>query len=119
MIRLFAAGGRGEQFVADRADIEFVQMSAVARCDERDQPIAGQTNFGTAIEVVIVRRELNPSLVTFGQATMCSRIEQIVGGNQVLVDGVAEVRQVRAAESAVPVAAIALASVKFGACLVY
>ena len=42
-------------------------------------------------------------------------VQQVVGGDQVLVDGVAQVRQVDAAEGPVPVAAVALAAVQFGA----
>ena len=40
---------------------------------------------------------------------------EVVGGDQPLVDGVAQVRQVDAAEGPVPVAAIALAAVELGA----
>ena len=39
-------------------------------------------------------------------------VEQVVGGNQVLIDGVAQVRQIDAAEGPVPVAAVALAAVE-------
>ena len=118
MIGFFAAGERGEQVVANRPDVELVQMAAVRRRDERDQPVAGQANFRAGVEVVIVRRELDPRLVAFGEAAMLGRVEQVVGGDQVLEDGVAQVRQIGAAEGAVPVAAVALAAVELGAGLI-
>ncbi len=118
VIRLFAARERGEQVVADGADIEFVQMAAVRRGNERQQPVAGQTDLGAGVEVVIVGRELDPGFVAFGQAAMGGRVEQVVGSDQVLEDGVAQVRQVRAAEGAVPVAAVALAAVELSPGLV-
>ena len=118
VIRFFAAGERGQQVVADRADVELVQMPAVRRRDERHQPVAGQAHFGAGVEVVIVGRELDPRLVALGQAAALGGVEQVVGGDQMLVDGVAQVRQVRAAERAVPVAAVALAAIELGAGLV-
>ena len=118
VIRLFAAGERGEQVVANRADVEFVQMAALRRSHKRDQPIAGQANFLPAVEVVVVGRQLDPRLIAIGQAAAVQLVEQIVGGDQMLVDGVAQMRQVGAAERTVPVAAIALAAVELGAGLI-
>jgi len=108
----------GKQVVADCPDVEFVQMAAVRRCDECDQPIAGEADFGASVEVVVLRRQLNPGFVTFSQAAMGGGVEQVVGGDQVLEDGVAKVREVRATERSVPIAAVALAAVEFGAGLV-
>ena len=42
-------------------------------------------------------------------------VQQVVGGDQMLIDGVAQVRQIDAAERPVPVAAIALAAIELGA----
>ena len=100
------------------ADVELVQLPAVRRRDQRHQPVAGQAHFLPAVEVVVVGRELDPRPIAFGQAAAFGRVEQVVGRDQVLVDGVAQVRQIRAAERAVPVAAVALAAVELGAGLV-
>ena len=78
MIRFFAAGERGEQIVADRAHVELVQMAAVRRRHKRDEPVAGEANFGASVEVVVVGRQLDPRLVTFsrgrGPAAASSRL---------------------------------------------
>ena len=70
VIRFFAAGERGEQVVADRADVELVQMAAVRGRDERDQPVAGEADFGAGVEVVVVGREFDPRFVAFGKAAV-------------------------------------------------
>ena len=61
MIRLFAARERGEQIVADRADVELVHLPALRGRDQRDQPIAGQPHFLAAVEVVVAGGELRPT----------------------------------------------------------
>ena len=80
------------------------------RGDQRHQLVVGQADFLPGVEVEVVGRGLDPRLRPAGRP-----VEQVVGGDQVLVDGVAQVRQVDAAERAVPVAAVALAAVEFGA----
>src|SRR4051812_23178387 len=93
-------------------------MAAVRRRDQCDKPVTGEPDFGTGVEVKIPRRELDPRFVAVGDAAVSGCIEQVIGGDQMLEDGVAEVREVSAAECTVPVAAIALAAVELGAGLV-
>ena len=51
---------RGEQVVADRADVEFVELPAAGRGDQRDETVAGESHFGPAVEVVVVRLGVDP-----------------------------------------------------------
>ena len=103
------AGESGQQVVADRANVQLVQLAAAAGGDHGDELVVGQANFLPAVEVEIVGHGLDPVL-----RTALEPVEQIVGGDQAVVNGVAEVGQIDPAERAVPVGAIALAAVKLG-----
>ena len=108
-MRWYASGRRegGQQVVLDAADVEFGQI--------------GRRGCGltSAISLSFVRRtswrasKLKSSAVGFDPRLRPpdGAIQQVVGGDQVLIDGVAKVRQIDAAEGPVPVAAIALAAV--------
>ncbi len=95
--------------MADGADVEFVHLPAAAGGQQRQEAVVGQLHFLAAVEIQVFGLGLDPGIQAAGIA-----FQQAVGGDQVLIDGVAEVRQVNAAEGAVPVAAVALAAVKFG-----
>ena len=86
------------------------QLPAAAGRNQGHQLVVGQADFLPGVEIEIVGRGLDPGLRLAGGA-----VQQVVGGDQVLIDGVAQVRQIDAAERPVPVAAIALAAVEFGA----
>ena len=65
------------------------------------------------VEVVVVHRRFDvPIAVPVGTRL----VQQVVGGDQVVVHGVPQMRQIDPAEGAVPVAAIALAAVEFASC---
>ena len=110
MIGLGPAGQRGQQVVLDAADVEFDHLPAAARRHQRHQLVVGQADFLPGVEVEVVGRGLDPGLRPADRA-----VQQVVGGDQMLVDGVAQVRQIDAAERAVPIAAIALAAIQLGA----
>ena len=74
------------------------------------QLVVGQADFLAGVEVEVVGGGLDPSL-----RPADGLVQQVVGGDQVLIDGVAEVRQIDAAEGPVPVAAVALAAIELGA----
>ena len=61
------------------------------------------------VEVEVFGDRLDPRF-RFARCT----IQQVVGGDEVFVDGVAQVGEVNAAERAVPVGAVALAAIQFG-----
>jgi hypothetical protein len=89
VIRLFAAGERREQIVADGPHVEFVEVTTVRRRNKRNQPIAGQPNLGARVEVVILGRKFHPRPIILTKTAAGGGIEQIVGG-QVLVNGVSK-----------------------------
>ena len=88
---------RCQQVVLDAADVQFGKHAAAAGYDQGHQPVVGQANLLPGVEIVVVGRGLHPGLGAIGQA-----IEGFVGGDQAVVDRVAEVRQVNAAEGPVP-----------------
>ncbi len=93
-----------------RADVQFDQLAAAAGRDQGHQLVVGQADFLAGVEVEVVGRGLDPGLRPAG-----GPVQQVVGRDQRVVDGVAEVRQVDAAEGPVPIAAVALAAVELGA----
>ena len=93
-------------------------MPTLRRSSEGHKPIAGEPNFLPAIEVVIVGRQLDPRLIAIRHTAAVELVEQIVGSDQMLIDRIAQMRQVSAAERTVPVAAIALAAIELGAGLI-
>ena len=110
VIGLGLAGERGQQVVPDAADVQFQQLPAAAGRDQGDQLVVGQADFLPGVEIEVVGRGLDPGLRASARP-----VQQVVGGDQAAVDGVAEVRQVDAAEGPVPVAAVALAAVELRA----
>ena len=110
MIGLGPAGQRGQQIVPDAANVEFQQLPAAARRHQGHELVVGQADLLAGVEIEVVGRGLDPGL-----RPADGLVQQVIGGDQVLVDGVAEVRQIDAAESPVPIAAIALAAIKFAA----
>ena len=107
MIRFGATGDGGQQVVADGTHVQFVHLSARGGGDQADQLIIGQADFLPGVEVVVVHGRLDPGfLFSF------SLIEQIVSGDHLVVDRVAQVRQIDAAERSVPVGAIALRAIE-------
>ena len=110
MIGLGPPGQRGQQVVADGANVQLVHLAAAAGREQCHQPVVGQLHFLAGVEVVIGGRGFDPAA-----RPPADPIQQVVGGDQVLVDGVAEVGQIDAAERPVPVAAVALAAIKLDA----
>ena len=93
-----------------RRTFELGHLPAVVRRDQGHHLVVRQPDFLPPVEIEVVGRRLDPSL-----RLSDGSIEQIVGGDQVLIDGVAQMGQIDAAERAVPIAAIALAAVQLGA----
>ena len=62
MIGLRSASHGRQQVVLNGANIEFVHSSSRLRFEPGDQLIACQSDFGVAIEVVIVRIRFDPVL---------------------------------------------------------
>ena len=87
-----------------------IDLPAAAGRDQGHQLVVGQADFLAGVEIEVVGRGLDPGLRPADRP-----VQQVVGGDQVLVDGVAQVRQIDAAERPVPIAAIALAAIEFGA----
>ena len=108
--RLGPAVERGQQVVPDAADVQLVELPAAAGRHQGHQPVVGQADFLAGVEVEVVGDGLDPGFRPAG-----GLVQQVVGGDQVVVDGVAQVGQIEAAERAVPVAAIALAAVELDA----
>src|SRR5206468_11317180 len=55
VISLFATGERRQQIMANRSDIELVQVATVRGRDERHQAVAGKSHLGPGVEIVIIR----------------------------------------------------------------
>ncbi len=106
VIRLGPASQRGQQVVLDAAHVEFGHLPAVVRRYQGHHLVVRQPDFLAGVEIEVVGRGLDPGL-----RLSDGSIQQVVGGDQMLVDGVAEMGQIDAAERAVPIAAIALAAV--------
>ena len=92
------------------ADVQFDQLPAAAGHDQGQQLVVGQADLLPGVEIVVVGGGLDPGFRPAGRP-----VQQVVGGDQLLIDGVAEVRQVDAAEGPVPMAAVALAAIELGA----
>ena len=85
-------------------------MAAAPGRTQRRQLVVCQEDFLPGVEIEIPGHGLDPWLGPIRGA-----IEQVVGGDQRAVHGVAQVRQINAAERSVPVAAIALSAIQLGA----
>lgn len=107
VVGLGTAGERGEQVVADGADIEFVQLAAAGRGQEADEFVAGKANFLPQIEVIVLDSCFHK---TTGAANRL--IEQVLAGDELVIDGVAQMGEIDAAEGTVPVGAVALTAIK-------
>ena len=107
MIGLRSASHGREQVVPNRSDIEFVHPPTRLRFEPGNHLVACQTDFGVAIEVVIVRVCFDPVLPLFQY-----RFEMVFGLNQLAEDGISKMGQIDAAERSMPVTAIALPSVE-------
>ena len=108
MICFRATGDGGQQVVADGPHVQFVHLPAGGGCDQADQLIICQADF------LAQRRSCSrpPCASIHGFVFSFSLIEQIVGGNHLVVDGVSQVRQIDAPERSVPVRAIALGAIE-------
>ena len=104
---------RAEQIEPHAPHVEFVEMAAAAGREEGHQPVAGHANFLAGVEIVVVGVDLHPP-----RRPADGRLEQRVGGNQVVVDGVPQMGQIKSAKGPVPIGAVALAAVEFRARLV-
>jgi hypothetical protein len=87
-----------EKIHSRSANVELIEMAAAARRQERDQAVAGEPDLFASVEIEVVGVDLHPS-----RGTSARRFNERVGGNQVVVDGVTQMRQVKSAESAVPI----------------
>src|SRR5262245_12209547 len=103
VIGLGAAGERGEQIHADRPYIELVEHAAGGGREQTNQPIVGEANFLASVEVVVIDGGFDE-----GTGFSGGQIKQVVTCDELVVDGVTEVRQINAAKRAVPVGAVAL-----------
>ena len=99
----------GLQIVADRPHVQLVQLAALGWSQQANQFVVAQLDFGSGVEVEITGDAFDGSIL----GTSKHLVEQVVGGDQMVVDGVSQVRQVGPAEGTVPVAAVALAAVQF------
>ncbi len=104
MIRLGPPGERGQQVVLDGANVEFDHPAAVARREQRHELVVRQADFLPGVEIEIVRRGFDPRFATAG-----GLFQQRVGGNEMFVNRVPQMRQIQPAECPVPVRAVALA----------
>ena len=109
VIRLRTPVERAEQIDFGPADVEFVQMAAAAGGQKRDDAVAGQADFLAGVEIEVVGVDLHPP-----RGPPAGRLEQRIGGNQMVVNGVPQMRQIKTAEGPVPVRAVALSAVKLG-----
>src|SRR5436305_3548530 len=88
-------------------DVELVDVAAPRGPDEGDELVVLEPHLVESVEVEVGGLGLDPGAdFTFGL------VERVVRGDQVAVDRVAEVGQIEPAESAVPVGAVALASIE-------
>ena len=111
-----AAGQRGQQVVADRADVELVELPAAAGAIRATSlSLASWTSWRPSKLKSSAVASIQASSRACGSRSTGRLIEQVVGGDQVLIDGVAQMRQVDPAEGPVPVAAVALAAVQLRA----
>jgi hypothetical protein len=94
---------RGEQVVANRTDIELVQHASGGRCQQANEPIIGQANFLAGVEVVIIDGRLDKSRRLAG-----GLVDFVVASDELVVNGIPQVREVDAAERPMPIGAVAL-----------
>jgi len=98
--------------VPDAPHVEFEQLSAAAGRDQGHEFVVGQADFLASVEIEVVGRGLDPIVRPPDGA-----VQQVVGRDQTTVDGVAQMRQINAAERPMPVAAVALAAIQLNASL--
>src|SRR5262245_38836049 len=108
MVRFRPTRQGRKQVERDGAKVQFVDLPPLTGRDISDQLVVRQSDFLAGIEVKVARTSLDPRA-----DSPRSLFNGRVGCDQVRINGVAQVRQVQAAERAVPVTAVALAPVKF------
>src|SRR5262249_13788112 len=106
MIGLRPARQRGEQVVPNDAQVKLVQAAALLWIEIPGQAAIAQADLGEAVEVEVGYLGIGPT-----QAAVFSFEQGVVSGNEMVVDGVAEVRQIQAPEGSVPPRAVALGPV--------
>ncbi len=99
---------RGQQIVADMPQIEFVQAAAAGRMEVCRQLAIFRQTSGVPSRLRSAVSRLDPA-----RRARRRRQQQLLGRDEMLVDGVAQVRQVDAAEGAVPPRTIALGAIQF------
>ena len=85
-----ASHGR-QQIVADRPHVQFVHLAARRRSQQGHQPVVGQPHFLAGVEVEIVHLGFDP-----GPSSRHGLVQQLLGGDQMVVDRIAQVRQIDA-----------------------
>src|ERR1700722_7202041 len=84
-------------------------MAAATGGQKRDHAVASQADFLAGVEIVVVGVDLDPP-----RGPPAGRFEQGIGGNQMVVNGVAQMRKEKTTEGPMPVRAVALSTIKFG-----
>ena len=110
---------RCQQVVSDGSDVEFVKMSADGRSEKRSESIASDSDFWSSVQVEIFRFDFHPAIgrrsnnsVRRSRHRSIDLFEDRVCRDELRVNRVPKMRQVKAAERSVPVRAVALSAVK-------
>ena len=61
VVRFWTAIERGQQVVADAANVQFVQLSAALGAMNADELVAGDANFLAGIQIVVVGVDRDPA----------------------------------------------------------
>ena len=113
MIGFRPAVERAEKVHPGPADVELVEMAAAAGGQKGNQAVAGNADLFARVEIEVVGVDLHPA-----RGAAASGFEQRVGGDQMVVDGVPQMGQIKSAEGAVPIRAVALSAIQLAPRLV-
>ena len=107
VIRLGAAVEGGQDVGGGVPGVQLVDVAPRRGADVGDEVAVLEPDLRTGVEVEVGHVERDA-----GVGASLGLVERVVGGDQVAIDGVAEVGEVEPAEGAVPVGAVALAPVQ-------
>ena len=107
VVRLGSAVEGGQHVGGGVPSVEFVDVAPLRGADVGDQVSVLESDLRARVQVEIGHVERDAGVVA-----SLGLVERIMCGDQVAIDGIAEVGQIEPAEGAVPVGAVALAHVE-------